>query len=140
MSGGEKAEESETENLTLEWDYLGRLPVATKLDDLLIQNGMIRGDQFLDQRLTAALKRLGEQSEIVSGRAKSIILSRVENESGELADIYVTKLDIEKDEGHVYLVPEDRLQTGKNLPKFKLEQVYNTLTENNGLFFILDLR
>ncbi len=64
----------------LEWDHLGRLPLDSKLDGLLEQRGMIEEGQFLDQRLTSTLERLDSQPEVVSGRVKSVVLTRVEKE------------------------------------------------------------
>lgn len=78
----------------LGWDYLGRLPLDSKLDGLLIQRGMVQNNQFLDQRLTAVLRRLDKQPEIIEGRVISIVLSRVENESEGNADVHVTKFEI----------------------------------------------
>lgn len=122
----------------LEWDYLGRLPLDSKLDGLLIQRGMVQNNQFLDQRLTEVLTRLDQQPEVISGRVKSIILSRIENEREGSADVYVTKVDIEKVEKGLLLVPEKRLPSKKESPKFSQEEIYRTLTEDNGLFFVVD--
>lgn len=124
----------------LEWDYLGRLPLDSKLDELLIQRGMIQDEEFLDQRLTDVLTRLDKYPDVISGRVKSIILSRVENEKEGSADVYVTKFDIKKDENRFSLVPEKRIPTDKERPEFGQEEIYRTLTEDNGLFLVMDVR
>ena len=132
--------ERKIEPTDLQWDYVGRLPLDSKLDGLLIQRGMIQETQFLDQRLGATLRRLDGQPEVISGRVGSIVLSQVENEKEGNADVFVTKFDIKSDEKGVYLVPEKRVPTDKVGTRFNQEDVYRTLTKNNGLFFVVDRR
>ena len=132
--------ERKIEPTDLEWDHLGRLPLYSKLDGLLIQRGMIQETRFLDQRLTSTLRRLDSQSEVISGRVGSIVLSRVENEKEGNADVFVTKFDIKSDEKGVYLVPEKRVPTDKVGTRFNQEDVYRTLSKDNELFFVVDRR
>lgn len=124
----------------LEWDYLGRLPSASKLDDLLVQRGMIQENQFLDQRVTETLTRLDSQPEVTGGRASSVVFSRIENEREGSADVYVTKFDIQKGERGLFLVPEKRVPDGLEGPKFAPEEIYTTLTKDNGLFLVMEVR
>ena len=124
----------------LEWDYLGRLPMDSKWDAFLIQNGMIRENQFLDLRLTPVVSRLDRQPEVISGRVNSIVLSRVENEREGNADVYVAKFDIQKGEKGLFLIPEKKLPTDKASSSFSQEEVYRILTEDNGLFFVVEER
>lgn len=133
-------EERKTGLTDLEWDYLGRLPMDSKLDTFLIQNGMIRENQFLDLRLTPVVSRLDRQPEVISGRVNSIVLSRVENEKEGNADVYVAKFDIQKGEKGLFLIPEKRIPSDMQFPKFKQEEIYETLTENYGLFFVVEMR
>ena len=132
--------ERKIEPTDLEWDHLGRLPLYSKLDGLLIQRGMIQETRFLDQRLTSTLRRLDSQSEVISGRVGSIVLSRVEKEKEGTADVFVTKFDIKNDEKGVSLVPGKRVPTDKVGTRFNQEDVYRTLSKDNELFFVVDRR
>jgi len=138
MFEGDDYIETEPGTPNFEWDNLGRLPLDIKLDGLLIQNGMIRGNQFLTQKLTEVLTRLDNQHEVIDGRVMSIILSRAKNESEGRADVDVTKLVIKRGKTGLLLVPEEKFHRGSRVSGYKPEDVHKTLTGDNGLFLVLD--
>ncbi len=128
----------------LEWESLGKRPIDTsqqELSYLLHQRGMIGDNQVLETGVFEELAELKKQSGIIRGRVFSIVLTKIGNQRGNIADVYVTKLEVKYLGDEPVLVPEDRFQTRKQTEGYSPSKLLESLSKDkNGVYFVVDDR